>query len=345
MGAAGGARRRRRARRSPTFVERAKASGFVAAALARHRIEGALVAPAARRERARMIAGADLKAAVAGRSERVASAPSARHAVSRGTPPSHCPCRCKTSIPPSPRWFSADVPCADRGAGRRLAGDPRRPPHARRRADRLGQDADRLPRRARRPGARRPRAGRPRRRDDGRLRLAAEGALERHPRQPRGAARRHPRRAARARPGRRRHPHRRAHRRHARRRAAAEPEEAAAHPGDDARVALRPARLGLGAIDAGDRAHRHRRRDPRRRREQARQPPRALARAAAGDRRAGRSSRIGLSATQKPIDEVARFLVGAGASSTAVPIARSSTSATPSSATSPSSCRRRRSRR
>ena len=29
------------------FVERAKASGFVAAALARHRIEGAVVAPAA----------------------------------------------------------------------------------------------------------------------------------------------------------------------------------------------------------------------------------------------------------------------------------------------------------
>ena len=35
-----------------------------------------------------------------------------------------------------------------------------------------------------------------------------------------------------------------------RRRAAPEPEEAAAHPGDDARVALRAARLGLGPGDA-----------------------------------------------------------------------------------------------
>ena len=89
---------------------------------------------------------------------------------------------------------------------------------------------------------------------------------------------------------------------------------------------------------------RDRRRDPRRRREQARQPPRAVARAAAGARARSRSMRIGLSATQKPIDEVARFLVGAGARrATASPTARSSTSATPSSATSRSSCRRRRS--
>ena len=41
----------------------------------------------------------------------------------------------------------------------------------------------------------------------------------------------------------------------------------------------------------------------------------------------GRLLRIGLSATQKPIEEVARFLVGAGASA-AAPTARSSTSAT-----------------
>ena len=46
-----------------------------------------------------------------------------------------------------------------------------------------------------------------------------------------------------------------------------------------------------------------------RRREQARQPPRAVARAARGAVRAP-LVRIGLSATQKPIDEVARFLVG-----------------------------------
>ena len=42
----------------------------------------------------------------------------------------------------------------------------------------------------------------------------------------------------------------------------------------------------------------------------ARRAPRAVARAAAAGRRARRSLRIGLSATQKPIDEVARFLVG-----------------------------------
>ena len=60
---------------------------------------------------------------------------------------------------------------------------------------------------------------------------------------------------ARARPARRRDPHRRAHRRHAAARAPPEPEAAAAHPGDDARVALRAARLGLGPGDARDRAH------------------------------------------------------------------------------------------
>ena len=50
-----------------------------------------------------------------------------------------------------------------------------------------------------------------------------------------------------------------------------------------------------------------------RRREQARQPPGAVARAAAVARAREPLVRIGLSATQKPIDEVARFLVGAGA--------------------------------
>ena len=54
-------------------------------------------------------------------------------------------------------------------------------------------------------------------RDARRLRLAAQGAVERHPEQPGGAARRHPRRAGGARAARRRDPHARAHRRHARR--------------------------------------------------------------------------------------------------------------------------------
>ena len=61
-----------------------------------------------------------------------------------------------------------------------MAGHQGRPPYADRRADRLRQDARRLPGGDRRPGA----AG-PRRRasggDTGRLRLAAQGAVERHP--------------------------------------------------------------------------------------------------------------------------------------------------------------------
>ena len=47
----------------------------------------------------------------------------------------------------------------------------------------------------------------------------------------------------------------------------------------------------------------------------------------------GRLQRIGLSATQKPIETVARFLVGAGANGSA-PIARSSTPAMSARATS-----------
>ena len=76
-----------------------------------------------------------------------------------------------------------------------MAGDPGGPAYADRGADRIGQDARRLSRGDRCPGAagtRRPAAGR----DPGRLRLAAEGALERHPAQPRSAARRDPRGAA-----------------------------------------------------------------------------------------------------------------------------------------------------
>ena len=95
-----------------------------------------------------------------------------------------------------------------------MAGDPGRPQRAHRGADRLGQDAGRLSRGDRRAGA--PgRRGRTARRDADRLRLAAEGALERHPQESRGAARRHPRGVARARPAGCRNPHLGAHRRHA----------------------------------------------------------------------------------------------------------------------------------
>ena len=60
---------------------------------------------------------------------------------------------------------------------------------------------------------------------------------------------------------------------------------------------------------------------------------------------ATRLLRIGLSATQKPIEEVARFLVGAGADGQPDPLAGSSTPATAGRATSRSKCPPRRSKR
>ena len=57
----------------------------------------------------------------------------------------------------------------------------------------------------------------------------------------------------------------------------------------------------------------------------------------------GRLLRIGLSATQKPIEEVARFLVGAGDGR--APTAPSSTPAIAARAISRSRCRPRRSKR
>ena len=69
---------------------------------------------------------------------------------------------------------------------------------------------------------------------------------------------------------------------------------------------------------AANGANRHRRRDPRRHRHAARSAPGAVARAPASMLRSGRCSRIGLSATQKPIDEVARYLVGTAAEPCAI---------------------------
>ena len=110
-------------------------------------------------------------------------------------------------------WFESRF--ARRPRRRRgLAADQGRPAHADRGADRLGQDARRVPGGDRRSGA----AGRRRRaagRDAGRLCLAAEGAVQRHPAEPRSAARRHPRGAARRGSAGCRDPHLGAHRRHA----------------------------------------------------------------------------------------------------------------------------------
>ncbi len=84
-------------------------------------------------------------------------------------------------------------------------------------------------------------------------------------------------------------------------------------PDHDARVAV-PGARGPVARAASRRRHGHRRRDPRAGADQARHPPRADARAARapGRRRSGHPEpqRIGLSATQRPLIEVARYLGG-----------------------------------
>ncbi len=145
----------------------------------------------------------------------------------------------------------------------------------------------------------------------GALRLAAQGARRRRRAQPARAADRHP-----------------AHRRPARRcRSPTSPSgvrsgdtpaadrrtarhDAARHPDHHARVAVPDAHLA-GARGAARRRDGHRRRGARGRRHQARRPPRAVARAARRAARAARAQRIGLSATVRPIEEVARFLGGA----------------------------------
>ena len=199
---------------------------------------------------------------------------------------------------------SSARPLPSRGGGV-VRGDPRRAhgaavgglaldqgaaAHAGRGADRLRQDAGGVPGGDRRSGARGRRCRRrPSRRHQGGLRLAAQGALERHRAQPRAAARRHPRAAARraASPKSRSAtavrtgdtPARGAHR---------DAQAPAAHPGDDARVALHPAHLRGRPRDAAHGRDRDRRRDPRHGRRQARLAPRAHARAAGPPHRRSR---------------------------------------------------------
>ena len=140
---------------------------------------------------------------------------------------------------PRPRMVSHRTRRTDAAAAAGLAAHRRRTEHAHPRADRLRQDAGRLPRLPRPPlaaGIGGPRRARP-------LRLAAEGAQQRHPSQPASAARRrrgdgppHGLPAARARG-------RRPHRRHAGRRAAAADPPAAARPHHHARIAASAADL------------------------------------------------------------------------------------------------------
>src|SRR5262249_57808877 len=64
-----------------------------------------------------------------------------------------------------------------------------------------------------------------------------------------------------------------------------------AHRGDHAGIALYPALLGVGPLDAGNHPHRDRRRDPCARRKQARHPLGAFARAAGGALRRSAAAR------------------------------------------------------
>ena len=188
----------------------------------------------------------------------------------------------------------AGVRGADGGAGAGLAGDRHRRARADLRADRLGQDARRVPLRA---GPVR-RAAEPRA-DAARLRLAAEGAVLRRREEPARAAARDRRRSERRDP----------HRRHAAEGAARHGQAPARRADHDAGVAV-PDAHEPGARDLRGHRDRDPRRDPRRRADQARR--------ASGDHawsgwssQAGRDvQRVGLSATQNPLEEVGRFMVG-----------------------------------
>ena len=121
--------------------------------------------------------------------------------------------------------------------------------------------------------ARRRRAGRARS-----LRVTAQGSGLRHRAQPAVAAGRHRPRGASPRHADPRQSRRRAHGGHFGARSPAPAAQPGRHPGHDARVALPASRLA-GGRDAAQRAHGHRRRDPRLRAEQARLPSRGVARA------------------------------------------------------------------
>ena len=179
-------------------------------------------------------------------------------------------------------WFDRSFAAPTRGAGAGLAGDPGRPARADRGADRLRQDARRLPRGDRRAGA--PGRSRGGLKDETQIVYvsplkALSNDIKRNLEAPLAGIREALQRAGLAR---RRHPHLGAHRRHARRRARPHAPPAAAHRRDHAGIALHPARLGIRPRDAGDHADRDRRRDPRAGAEQARHPSGAVARAAGG---------------------------------------------------------------
>ena len=217
--------------------------------------------------------------------------------------------RSRCFIRPVREWFEPVVRGADAPAGARLAGDRARRVDADPRADRQRQNAHGVPlvpRSADVRAAARRRPALPRRSTSRRSRrwpsTSSGTCARRSPASP--AWRRHaatPYRFA---------GDRHSHRRYAGGRARAFPARAGRHPDHDARIALPAADLER-ARGAARRRDDHHRRDPRAGADQARRAPRALA--SNGWRRAAQQppQRIGLSATQRPLDEVARFLGGA----------------------------------
>ena len=178
--------------------------------------------------------------------------------------------------PATREWFERAFRGADAGTGSRLAGDRLRRAHADPGADRLGEDARRLPVRDR-PAERGARRGTP-----AALRLAAEGAELRRRAQPARAAGRPPVGADR----------RRSHRRHAAEGAGGDAAQAARHPDHHARVAVPAAHLA-GPRHARRRPYADPRRGACRRRHQTGRAPRALGRAARSAASASPSSASG----------------------------------------------------
>ena len=175
-------------------------------------------------------------------------------------------------------WFNAAFAAptaAQAGAWRAIGNRAQRP---RGRADRLRQDAGRVPVVAR-PAVPRARPGGPETPMPGALRQPAQGARGRRGAQPARAADRHPAGGRAARPAAAGHHRRHAHRRHPGRRAAQLRPDPAGHPDHHARVAVPDPHLGGPRVAArrGDGDHR---RGARGRRHQARRPPGAVAGAA-----------------------------------------------------------------
>ena len=162
----------------------------------------------------------------------------------------------------------------------------RTPSYPHRRADRLGKNARGVP-----DGARRARAGRlagaAARRSPRRVRVTAQGVERGHPQESGRAAPGHSPHRRRDGDGAATHHGRGAHRRHAAGRARRDAAQAAAHPGDDAGVAVSAADRRAQPRDAAIRTHRDRRRNSRRDRHSPRRPPGAVARTAATGHRSG----------------------------------------------------------